>query len=529
MLLVSVLSASLFASAADAVEADYVIRGATLYDGTGKPGRLGDLAIKGERIVGVGSFKTTGKPKILDGEGLIVAPGLIDLHTHSDIGIFLPGSETPICEPKTRSNLNYLLQGVTTIVTGNCGFGPVDVSGYLKRIDRNKAGTNVAALVPHNDLRKQVMGNVNRAPTSAELQKMKGLVERAMKDGAWGLSTGLMYTPGSYARAEEVVELARVVGGQGGLYVSHMRDEGAGLLASIEETLAVGRDAKLPVHISHLKARGRKNWGKAADAIALIERARAGGQPVTADQYPYDAASTYLAAVAIPAIYREGGDKELAARLADPEQGPKVRKGIEELLAELDGGKALRLSSYAKKPEWQGKDLLALAEKEKMSVVDLVLDIERNGGATVVIFAMNDEDVRLIARQPFVAVASDGSANYPSETATHPRSYGTFPRKVGRFALEEKLLPPEQAIRSASGLPADILHLPDRGYLKEGYFADVVVLDPKTFRDRATFEKPHQYATGVRYLFVNGVLTIDGGKYTESLAGVALRHAARGR
>ena len=523
MLAAAVLSLCL---GADPIDADYVVRGATLYDGTGKPGAVGDLAIKGKRIVAVGAFETKGKPKVIDGKGLVAAPGFIDLHTHSDIGIFVPGSEMPIAEAKTRSNLNYLMQGVTTIVTGNCGFGPVDVGAYLKKLDEGKIGTNVAALVPHNDLRRSVMGNVNRAPTATELAKMKALVEQGMKDGAWGMSTGLMYTPGSYARTEEVIELAKVVAAHRGFYASHMRDEGTGLLASIEETLTVGREAKVPVHISHLKARGRKSWGKAADALALIERARSKGQAVTADQYPYDAASTYLAAVAIPAVYREGGSKELFARLDDAEQGPKVRKGIAELLADLDGGKALMISSY-KDRSWQGKRLTEIAEKEKKSVVDLVIDVERNGGATVVIFGMSDEDVRLIAKSPFVATASDGSANYPSDSATHPRSYGTFPRRVGRFAVADKLLPLEQAIRSASGLPADILRLPERGYLKAGHYADVVVFDPKTFRDTATFAKPHQYAKGVRYLFVNGVLTIDEGKYTEALAGVTLRHRGK--
>jgi N-acyl-D-aspartate/D-glutamate deacylase len=513
---------------ADPIDADYVIRGATLYDGTGKPGVAADLAIKGQRIVGVGTFAMKGKPKVIEGKGLIVAPGFIDLHTHSDIGIFVPGSEMPIAEPKTRSNLNYLMQGVTTVVTGNCGFGPVDVGAYLKKLDENKIGTNIAPLVPHNDLRRAVMGNVNRAPTLTELTKMKALVEQGMKDGAWGMSTGLMYTPGSYARTEEVVEMAKVVAAYHGFYASHMRDEGAGLLTSIAETLAIGREAKLPVHISHLKARGRKSWGKGADALIMIERARSKGQAVTADQYPYAAASTYLAAVAIPAIYREGGSKELFARLDDAEQGPKVRKGIADLLADNDDGKALMISSY-KDRSWQGKRLTEIADKEKKSVVDLVIEIERNGGATVVIFGMSDEDVRLITRSPFVATASDGSANYPSDSATHPRSYGTFPRKVGRFAVAEKLLPLEQAIRSASGLPADILHLPERGYLKTGHYADVVVFDPKKFRDTATFDKPHQYATGVRYLFVNGVLTIDEGKYTEALAGVTLRHQWKSR
>ncbi len=524
--MLSTLSLLLLLPAAP-VEADIVIRGATLYDGSGKPGVKGDLALKGERIVAVGTVEVVGKPQVIDGTGLVVCPGFIDLHTHSDISIFSPGSKIPIAEPKTRTNLNYLMQGVTTIVTGNCGFGPIDVANYLKMLDVNPPGSNVAHQVPHNDLRRAVMGNANRPPTKDELEKMKAVVSRGMKDGAWGLATGLYYTPGNYAATEEVVELAKVAAAHHGIYASHMRDEGADLLASIDETLTIGRRAGLPVHISHMKAWGRKNWNKAAEAVALVEQARARGQAVTADQYPYIASSTMLAAYLIPTQYREGTQQDLIARFDDAEAGPKVRKAIEQGLAEWEGGKTIRLASYPKKPEWQGKDLVAIAALEKKTPLEIVLEVERNGGAAAVNFSMNEEGVRLIMRQPFVATASDGGAMLPSDTFQHPRSYGTFPRKIGRYSIEEKVIPLEQAIRSASGLPADILRLPERGYLKAGYFADVLVFDPATFRDTATFEKPHQYATGVRWLFVNGKAVIAGGKFTETLAGKALRHTSK--
>jgi len=525
MLSTAAMSLLALAAAAEAVTADLVIRGATLFDGTGQPGAKGDLAIRGERIVAVGTFETAGKPRIIDGTGLVVAPGFIDLHTHSDIAIFVPGSTMPIVEPATRSNLNYLMQGVSTIVTGNCGFGPVDVAAYYQKLDDVRPGSNVAHLLPHNDLRQQVMGNVNRPPSADELKKMKALLERGMKDGAWGMSSGLIYTPGSYAKTDELIELAAVVAAQQGIYASHMRDEGVGVLASIDETLTIGKKAGLPVHISHLKTRGPKAWGKAGEAIALIADARARGQQVSADQYPYTAASTRLAAVVIPAAYREGDTRAFIARLDDAELGPKIRKGIDDLLTDLwEGGKSLRIASYPKQPEWQGLDLATLAAREKKPVRDVVIDIERNGGATMVIFAMKEEDVRLILKQPFVATASDGSTNIPAPAPTHPRSYGTFPRKIGHYAIEEKLLPLEQAIRSCSGLPADILHLPERGYLKPGYCADVVVFDAAEYRDRATFDRSHEYATGVRYLLVNGKLTIDGGRFTGTCAGRALRH-----
>lgn len=500
-----------------ALEADVVLRGATLYDGSANPGQKGDLAIKGDRIVAVGTFKVMGTPRVIDATGLVAAPGFIDLHTHSD---------TALTQGATKNNLNYLLQGVTTAVTGNCGSGPTDVAVYFKTMEKNGIGSNVIHQVPHNAVRQRVMGNVNRAPTADELAKLEALVDQCMKDGAWGLSTGLIYNPGTYSKTDELIALARVAARHGGFYASHIRDEGSGLLAAIEEALTIGRAAKLPVHISHLKASGRRSWGRAGDAITLIAQARARGQDVTADQYPYHASSTSLRATLVPAAFREGGQKDFVARLDDAEQGPRLRKAIQDRLDGHLGGKSLRIAQYGKKPAWQGKDLEAIGRQEKRPVLDIVLEIERAGGAQIVNFGMSEEDVRLIMKQDFVATASDGGARVPGKTFPHPRSYGCFPRKIGRFGIEEKLFPLEHGVRSASGLPADILRLPQRGYLKPGYFADIVVLDPKTYRDTATFDKPHQYATGVRYLFVNGVAAVSDGKYTGALAGRVLRHTS---
>lgn len=499
------------------VEADVVLRGATLYDGSAAAGQIGDLAIKGDRIVAVGRFDVAGSPRIIDARDLVVAPGFIDLHTHSD---------TPLTQSATRPNLNYLLQGVTTVVTGNCGSGPTDVAAFFKTLEAGGVGSNVIHQVPHNSVRSRVMGNANRPPTAEELKQMEGLTDRAMRDGAWGLSTGLIYNPGTYSKTDELIALAKVAARHGGFYASHIRDEGVGVLAAIEEALTIGREAKMPVHISHIKASGRRAWGKAADEIALITRARQAGQVVTADQYPYTASSTSLRATVIPPRFREGTDKEFVARLDDPEQGKLIRQAIEDRLEGRQGGKALRIARYTPKPQWQGRDVDAIATAEKRSPVEIVLEIERNGGAQIVNFGMSDEDVRLFMKQPWVATASDGSAQVPSDTVPHPRSYGTFARKIGQFALEEKLISLEHAIRSASGLPADILRLPHRGYLRSGNYADVVVLDPKTFRDRATYDRPHTYATGVVYLFVNGRVVVDGGKFTGTLAGRALRHEA---
>ncbi|MBM4068943.1 MAG: D-aminoacylase [Planctomycetes bacterium] len=501
---------------AAAIEADVVIRGATLYDGTGKPGQVGDVAIKGERIVAVGKFEVAGKPRVLDATGLILTPGFIDLHTHSDF---------PLMDRATAANLNYLAQGVTTVVTGNCGFGPVDVPDYFARMEKLGQGCNVIHQVPHNAVRNKVMGNANRAPTADELQQMKDLVDDGMKAGAWGLATGLIYNPGAYAKTDELIALAKVAARHGGLYASHIRDESLEVMNALAEILAIAHKAGLRVHISHIKVSGRRAWGRAPDMIALIRRERKKGTPVTADQYPYMASSTSLAAMVIPPRYREGSAKELLARLDDAEVGPRIMKDIELLIDGRQGGKSLRIASYPPRRDWQGKDLDAIAAMEKKPLLDLVVEIQKNGGASVVSFGMKEEEVRLFMKEDWVATASDGASMLPAETVPHPRSYGCFPRKVGRYAIEDNILSLEKALRSCNGLPADILNLPKRGYLMPGYFADLVVFDPKTFRDRATFDQPHQYATGVVYLVVNGKLTINAGRFTGTRAGKVLRHA----
>jgi N-acyl-D-aspartate/D-glutamate deacylase len=500
------------------IEADVVLKGGRIHDGQGKTENIGDVALKGDKIVAVGTFEVGGKPKVIDVKGLIVAPGFIDLHTHSDY---------PLLRDVTRQNVAYLTQGVTTVVTGNCGSGPHEVAPWMRELERGGIGSNVAHLVPHNDVRRAVLGNVNRAPSPAELKKMEDLVDRAMRDGCWGLSTGLIYNPGTYSKTDELIALAKVAARHGGIYASHMRDEGAGLLPSIEELLSIGREAGLPVHISHIKASGRKSWGKAGDAIALVEKAREAGQAVTADQYPYTASSTSLSATIVPTVYREGSSQDFIKRLDDPETGPKLRTALTKALDDRREGADIRIAYYEPKLAWNGKSILEISKQENKSPVDIAVEILRKGGAQIINFGIGEEDMRLFLQQPWVATGSDGSARVPSTTEMpHPRTYGTFPRKVGRFSIEDKLIPLPQAIRSASGLPADILHLPERGYLKAGYFADIVVFDPDTFRDRATYEKPHQYSTGVRYLIVNGKFAITDEKPTGTLAGKVLRHVS---
>jgi N-acyl-D-amino-acid deacylase len=504
----------LLSLAADPVPADVVIKNAAIHDGSGKAGYVGDVAIAGDKILEVGKVQVAGSPRVIDGTGLVVAPGFIDLHTHCDSGVV---------DAATRLNKCYLTQGVTTVVTGNCGAGPWDVKDFYAKLDKNGVGTNVAHLVPHNAVRTKVMGNANREPTEDELHQMEKLVEAGMKDGAWGMATGLIYTPGTYAKTDELIALAKVVAKSHGIYASHIRHEDVRLLDGIGEALTIGREAKLPVHVSHIKASGKKAWGLSADAIALIKKAKADGQEVTADQYPYVASSTSLAATLVPTRFRDGTAKEYKARLDDPEKGAQIRKAVEVALAGRDGGKSIVIARYRPNTKWQGKNLAAIAEAEKKDAADIVMEIEKAGGASVVNFGMSEEDVQLYMKQPWVATASDGSVQMPGDTVPHPRSYGTFPRKIGRYSIQDEVIPLEQAIRSASGLPADILRLTDRGYLKPGLIADVVVFDPKAFRDVATFDKPHQFATGVKYLFVNGKSAIDGGECKDVLAGKPLR------
>ncbi|SIO65324.1 hypothetical protein SAMN05444166_7660 [Singulisphaera sp. GP187] len=498
----------------DAIVADLLLKGGTLIDGTGSPGRRADVAVRGDRIVAVGVFSVAPGVKTLDVSGKVVAPGFIDLHSHSDGAIL---------EARKRGNVNYQTQGVTTVVTGNCGGGSLDVAKYLDAVDDRGAGTNVIHLIPHGAVRSSVMGKVDRAPNDRELDRMKRIVEQGMKDGAWGMSTGLIYLPGRYAEIPELVELSKVVAQHGGFYASHIRDEGDGLLESIDETLTIGRQAKIPVHVSHLKASGKSSWGLTAEACKRIAEARKAGQAVSADQYPYVASSTSLAAMVVPHWALQGTTDDFIRIAADPVRGKKLRDGIEEALDKRNGGASVRIARYGPKPTRVGRDLVAIAQQEGTTVLEVVLDVQRHGGAQAISFGMSEEDVRQVMKEDFVATASDGSTHVPSGTdSPHPRAYGTFPRKI-RYALDDQVMTLEKAVRSCSGLPAEILHLADRGVIRTGAYADVVVFDPKTFRDAATFDHPTRYAPGVDHLFVNGVAVIAHGKPNKKLPGRALR------
>lgn len=501
-----------------AVDAEILLAGGLLHVGDGQPGKPGHVAISDGRIVAVGEFPIGTVKQRIDCTGLLISPGFIDLHNHSD---------QPVLASATRAVMNYLTQGCTTIVTGNCGGGPIDVAEYYDQIDRLGAGVNVAHLLPQGDLRSKFLGSEQRPASDEELQQMRKKTEIAMREGAWGMSTGLIYVPSSYASTDELSALAEVVGQHAGIYVSHIRNEGTGLLDAVSEALEIGQRGQVPVHISHFKSSGQDSWGLVRTAVEVVESRRQQGQRITADQYPYTASSTSLSATCIPAWARAGGRKAMLERIQkNDDEGRSIRDAISEKLELTDGGHRLQIAYFEPRPAWAGMRIDEIAAAEQVDPLDLVIDIEVQGGASIVNHSINEQDVRYVMTQPWVATASDGASRIPSDEVPHPRSYGTFPRKIGHYAIREDVIDLPQAIRSCCGLPADILGMHDRGYLKAGYAADVVVWKQDEFIDTATFTDPHQYAVGIQHVFVNGVPAIIHGRATGALAGQALRHAS---
>lgn len=514
----ALLAVSLFAvvgtkpAYADNDQIDILLKGGTIYDGSGAAPFEGNVMVRDGKIVAVGDVVSIQDAKqTIDCTGLIICPGFIDLHNHSDHSINTP---------QTRDAMCYLTQGCTTLVTGNCGGGRGDVAEYYDELTAGGVGINIAHLVPHGSIRDQVMGKVRRAPTDDELQQMRDLVDTGMREGAWGISTGLQYVPGAYANTDELIVVASVVGKHGGIYASHMRDESDELMESIEEVLEIARRANLPCHISHLKSSKRRNWGRIRAAARIIEQARDDGLRITADQYPYNASSTSIMAMLLPDEEREGGEEATAERLKHPAESARVRPLVAEA---LESRGQLMIASFSAKPEWVGKLISDLAKAEGREPADIGLELLLDAKAQGVNFGMDEADVRYAMTLPWVATASDGSAKIDDGTRPHPRSYGTFPRKIGRYSIQESVLPLPAAIRSATGLPADILGLKDRGYVRENLVADLVVFDPKQFEDVATYERPFETSTGVRWLLVNGQIAIADGAPQKVLAGRPLR------
>ncbi|NLE39271.1 MAG: D-aminoacylase [Pirellulaceae bacterium] len=502
---------SLRAETDQPVDADLLLQGGTLYDGSGSEGLVGDVAIAGERIVAVGRFETGRVGRTIDCRGLIVAPGFIDLHSHSD---------HQILKPELRGNPCRLMDGCTTVVTGNCGVGQLDVAKFHAQLDENGAGTNIVHLMPHGRVRGAVMGTVDRRPTPDELDRMRRMIDEGMQAGAWGMSTGLIYLPGVYADTDELVELTKVVARHGGIYASHIRGEEDQLLTAVAEAIEIGRRAGAPVHISHFKANGLPNWGKIRDAAALIEKARADGQKVTADQYPYDACSTWILPILLPVDETPGGYENLLERMkADPELDQTVRNVIRRQL----GRTRNVLIAQCEIETYRNRMIADIASAENRDQVEVVIDLIAAGKTRGINFSMSEDDVRYGMSLPWVGMGSDGEGVLAAPNGQgHPRAMGTFARKIGRYAIEERVISLAHAIRSASGLAADIMGLDDRGYLRPGYLADITVFDPATYRDQATYDNPLVYSTGVRHVLLAGNLALAEGTLNERLFGRAL-------
>ncbi|MEO7394522.1 MAG: D-aminoacylase [Chitinophagaceae bacterium] len=500
-----------------AQSADILIINGKIIDGTGNNWYYGSIAIKEEKIIKMGRDVNMPSKIIIDARGLIVAPGFIDVHTH------LEGDEAK--EPMAQS---FIYDGVTTCITGNCGSSNVDIGKYLQWVDSLKLSINVATLIGHNDIRKTVMGRANRDATPEEMRRMDNLVDKGMKDGAVGLSTGLIYIPGTYTKTPEIVELAKIAAKYNGVYASHMRDEGDSVTKAIEEALTIGREAKIPVEISHFKLSGQHNWGRSKETVAMIENARKEGIEVTIDQYPYTASSTSISTLIPDEILADGQDS-IKARL----QQPAIRKYVINSMVERLKKRKLKhfsyavVAFYAPDTTYNGKSIeqinLMKGRKHKVKEEALtVIDIMMEGGASAVFHGMGDEDVKRIMQYPFNMFASDASIRVMNFGMPHPRGYGTNARVLSKYVREEKIISLEEAIRRMTSLPAQKFQLIDRGLLKEGYAADIVIFDEKEVKDISTFEKPHAYSKGFHYVLVNGEITVDNEKHTGTRAGKAL-------
>jgi len=499
---------------AQAPEYDLVVTGGTLLDGTGSPGFSADIGIKDSMIASVGQIGPGAGKRAINAKGAYVAPGFIDIHTHGDRGIL---------NEQLKNARNYIAQGVTSLVTGNCGGGTYEVGQYFAKMQQQGAGLNIVHLVGHGTVRSAIMQDADRAPTPEELEKMKGLVDKAMREGASGMSSGLFYAPGSYAKVDEVVELARVVRKYGGIYASHIRDESdytTGLKSSIEEAIEVGERAGVTVEISHIKALGKPVWGQAPEICRIIEAAQGRGVRVYADQYPYNASGTSLTA-SILARWVEA-DGETRERLQDPKLLPKIKKEMAENIERRGGPDTLLISSFRAKPEWEGKNLLEISRIMGKTPVDAAIEMLLMGSAGVISFNMSEDDIEFFMKKPYVATCSDGDIVEFGKGIPHPRNYAAFTRKIKRYVIEKRTIPMGQAIRAATGLPAEVLGFKDRGLIKQGYAADIIIFDPIMVADRATYEKPHQYSEGIHYVLVNGKLAIEEGKFTDTLAGKPL-------
>lgn len=525
LFLSSALCALLSSSASgQGQQADVLITGGMVYDGSTAKPFAGDVAITGDKIVYVGPKAPMSAKRSIDAKGMIVSPGLIDAHTHSDHFLNSP-------DPKQRAVPAWVTQGVSTVFIGVDGAGPPDLKAEFDRYRSQGVGTNVVSYVGFGAIRKQVIGDAARPPTPEELAKEQALTVQGMCEGAIGLSTGLFYAPQNFAKTDEVIALAKEAGRRGGIYDTHQRDESTysiGLMASSREVLQIGREGHIPVHFSHIKALGHDVWGKSTELIKLIDDARAAGQNVTANNYPWLASHTGLDAALIPRWASDGGAAAMLKRFDDPALMAKIKKEMAENLDRRGGAQTLLLTSgeadganvsKGPAPAWSGKYLSDLAKEWNMDPLDAAVRVlrETHGHASVVSFNISESDLENFMKQPWVVTSSDGGPG-------HPREYATFPTKYAVYVKQKHVIDTGFFIRHSSGLTADIFKLDRRGYLKPGYFADVLVFDPNGYVPKADYVHPAMLSEGVRELFVNGVAAVDDGKMTGSLSGRPLPH-----
>lgn len=514
--LVALLATSAVAQP-DAPRADVIIRGGMIYTGADASPTSGDVEIAGDRIVYVGPTRGTVARRVIDAKGQIVAPGFIDAHTHPDTYI-------RSADATARLNLPWLAQGVSTIVAGVDGGGTPNVAADARRLEASRIGTNLVPFVGFGAIRGRVLGEVDRAPTQAELSQEKLLAAKAMCEGAYGLSTGLFYAPQSYAKTDEVIAVALEAGSRGGMYDTHQRDESSytiGLIASTREAIEIGRQARMPVHFAHLKALGVDLQGQAPQLIATIEAARRSGQDVTADQYPWLASGTSVDASLVPGWALDGGYAKMIARFDDPATMAKVKTAMAENLRRRGGAESMLLTSAGQ--PWTGRTLGQMATQWHLTAIDAAIRILRTpneartgpAGVGVASFNMADRDVDLIMKQPWVVTSSDGSDG-------HPRQYATFPKKYQTYVRERKVITMGDFIRRSTGMTADMYRIAERGYLRRGYFADVVVFDPARYAPKADYLHPTVPSVGVTALFVNGQLALSRGTTTGVAAGRVL-------
>jgi N-acyl-D-amino-acid deacylase len=516
-----VLSAFIIASVprAQVAQYDLLIKNGRIVDGTGSPWFRGAVAIRGDVIAKLAAKIDEPAARTIDADGQVVAPGFIDIHTHARRGI----SDVPTAP-------NYIRQGVTTLMEGPDGSSPLPLSTYLVQLERLAKSPNIGMFIGQGSVRSAIVGSGNRRATPEEIQKMVSLVEQGMKDGAFGMSTGLFYVPGTFTPTDEVVELARAASRFGGMHESHQRDDAAKVLDSVRETIAIGEQAHLPTQISHAKVVGQANWGRSADMLRLVDEARARGVDVTLDQYPYTASSTAVASALLPAWLLEGGREVTLGRLSDPASRERAKADSIAMIRDERGGgdpKNVQFASCGFDPSLAGRTLADLTRQRGLeptieNAAETTLWIVEQGGCQGIFHAMSDDDLERILRHPATMIGSDGEVPRFGRDNPHPRSYGTFARVLGVYVREKKILGLEEAIRKMSGFPAARLGLTDRGLLRPGMKADIAIFDPERVRDMATYEKPHQYAEGFSHVVVNGQIVFEKGEMTSARPGRVL-------